>query len=531
MNLTIGVYIFSGIYFSAVAIEAIFSYYLDKGFYDVRDTVVNFTMGVIAIILRLLTKGLWLALWIFLYQFAPFRIAESVWSWILLFLVNEFIYYWFHRLSHENRLLWAIHVNHHSSEKMNFSTAARVPFLNIVLHNIFWIPLLFAGFNPIMIFYVETVSFLFTFFQHTQMIRRLPYFDLIFNSPSHHRVHHSSNPEYLNKNYGSVLIIFDRLFGTFKDEDQHIQAKFGLAKNILTYNLMKVIFHEWMEIISYKRGIKRLIQIVRIKRSNLKRNFIGWVFRAWVGVCLLSAQPGKTQSLEALWQDGVCLEKRNEDARALPYFTKILQYNPRHIGALCKASMLHSRFGGRPGIRSERKENVLKAKTFAFEAIQIDTVNIDAHFLYIVALGLLSEMADNPKDKLENARIIKKEAEIVLRLDPNHAAVYYVLGKWNDALSQLNWIEQFLSRILLGGIPAGASYPEALRNFQHAIDLRPDCILFYYGMAKTLAGHGQRAEALKKLEEALSLPLLEPDDQLRRENCKRLVGQIENKKL
>ena len=255
MNLTLAVYIFLGIYFSAITIEAIFSYQKDTGLYDTRDTLVNLTLGGIAILFRMFTKGLWLALWIFLYQFAPLKITENVWSWILLFFFNEFIYYWFHRLSHENRLLWAIHVNHHSSEKMNFSNAARVPFLNIVLHNIFWIPLLFIGFTPIMIFTVETVGFLFAFIQHTQMIRRWPYIDLIFNSPSHHRVHHSSNPEYLNKNYGSVLIIFDRMFGTFKDEDARVHSKFGLAKNIVTYNLVKVIFHEWPAILNCKSKV------------------------------------------------------------------------------------------------------------------------------------------------------------------------------------------------------------------------------------------------------------------------------------
>lgn len=249
MNLYSVVYIFLVIYFAAISIESLYSYYHMKGFYDFRDTLVNLSLGALAILLRVLTKGLWLTLWVFLYQFAPVKIAQSASSWILLFVLNEFVYYWFHRLSHENRLLWAIHVNHHSSEKMNFSNAARVPFLNILLHNIFWIPLLFVGFSPIMIFTIETIGFLFAFIQHTQVIRTLPVFDLVFNTPSHHRVHHASNPEYENKNYGNVLIIFDRLFGTFKDEERGIPAKFGLKSNIQTYNIAKVIFHEWWGIL------------------------------------------------------------------------------------------------------------------------------------------------------------------------------------------------------------------------------------------------------------------------------------------
>jgi len=219
------------------------------------------------------------------------------------------------------------------------------------------------------------------------------------------------------------------------------------------------------------------------------------VIRVWIGVWLVSSQMLQAQPDETLWQEGVRLEKRNEDAPALEYFMKILQNNPAHLGALCKASKLYSRIGGRTEIKSEKKENVLKAKALACEAIHIDNQNTEAHFQYMIAMGLLSEMAENPKDKLENARVIKKEAETVIRLDSNIAGVYYVLGKWNAALSGLNWFERFIGNTLLGGIPPEASYPEALRLFQHAINLQPDCILFYYGMAKAMADHGQYAEA------------------------------------
>jgi tetratricopeptide (TPR) repeat protein len=252
----------------------------------------------------------------------------------------------------------------------------------------------------------------------------------------------------------------------------------------------------------------------------------GWAFSAWLGLWVISSQPLQAQPVETLWLEGIRLEKRNEDVLALEYFMRILQSNPGHPGALCKASKLYSRLGGRSEIKSEKKEMMLKAKSLACEAIHTDNQNADAHFQYILALGMLSEIADNPKDKLESARIIKNEAEIILLLDSNNAGAYYVLGKWNAALSGLNWFERFIGQTLLGGIPPGASYAEALRLFQHAIDLQPGCILFYYGMAKTLADHGQNEEAMKNLEKALLLPMLEPDDQIRKEKCKRLVAQI-----
>ena len=252
MTIALSFYIFLAVYLTAITIEALYSYYTKKKLYDVKDSLVNIFLGVSGVLMRVLTKGVWLALWIYLYQFAPFKVKESFWSWLLLFLLNEFVYYWFHRFSHENKYLWAVHVNHHSSEKLNFTTAARLPFFNLILHNFFWIPLLFLGFSPMMIFTVENINFLFAFVQHTQVIKKLPYLDFVFNTPSHHRVHHSSNEEYLNKNYGSTLIIFDRMFGTFKNEKDDIVIKYGIPKNIKTYNPLKVIFHEWLNIFKQK---------------------------------------------------------------------------------------------------------------------------------------------------------------------------------------------------------------------------------------------------------------------------------------
>jgi len=254
MSINLTVYIFLGIYLTSITFEALYSFYTNKKLYNFKDSLVNVFFGVSGILTRLITKGLWLSLWIFLYQFSPFKIPESIWSWILLFFCNEFVYYWFHRFSHENQFLWAVHVNHHSSELLNFTTAARVPFFNLILHNLFWIPLLFAGFNPVMIFAVENIGFLFAFIQHTQVIKTIPYLDFVLNTPSHHRVHHSSNKEYVNKNYGNILIIFDRIFGTFKEEQDEIVIKYGISRNINTYNPIKVIFHEWVNIIQKQRN-------------------------------------------------------------------------------------------------------------------------------------------------------------------------------------------------------------------------------------------------------------------------------------
>lgn len=252
MNLPLSFYFFIGVFLVFIIVEALYGFYNDKNLYNSKDTLVNLFFGVSGVLNRAFSKGIWLSIWIFLYQFSFIKIPQNVWTYVLLFFANEFVYYWFHRLSHEIRILWAVHVNHHSSEYLNFTTSARIPFFNLILHNIFWIPLLIIGFDPIMIFEVENIGFLFAFVQHTKMIKNYSIFDYFLNSPSHHRVHHASNEPYLNKNYGNVLIIFDRIFGTFQEERTDIEIKFGLIKNIKTYNPIKLIFHEWVAI--FKRN-------------------------------------------------------------------------------------------------------------------------------------------------------------------------------------------------------------------------------------------------------------------------------------
>lgn len=200
-------------------------------------------MGVLT---RVGLKGVSLAIWFYLYSITPLKIETAFWSLFVLFLLNEFIYYWFHRWSHNVPFLWATHVNHHSSMKMNFAVAARTPFLNAVYHVIFWIPLPLLGFHPIDILAVETFSFFFAFIQHTTVIPKLGILERFLNTPSHHRVHHASNPEYLNKNFGNVLIIYDKLFGTFTEEST--QPIYGLVNNPDDRSLTNMIFHEWKDL-------------------------------------------------------------------------------------------------------------------------------------------------------------------------------------------------------------------------------------------------------------------------------------------
>lgn len=233
-----------------IIVEIIISVRRDKNLYEFKDTWTSLGFGIIGVVSRLLLKGTNLAIWYFLYNLTPFKVESTPLSFFILFILNEFIYYWFHRLSHEIPILWATHVNHHSSLKMNFSVATRTPFLNVIYHILFWLPLPLIGFNPIDILFIETLSFFTAFIQHTTLIPKLGLLEYVFNTPSHHRVHHASNPQYLNKNFGNTLIIFDRLFGTFEEEIE--EPVYGLIENPKNRSFLNMVFHEWKKILKIK---------------------------------------------------------------------------------------------------------------------------------------------------------------------------------------------------------------------------------------------------------------------------------------
>jgi sterol desaturase/sphingolipid hydroxylase (fatty acid hydroxylase superfamily) len=172
-------------------------------------------------------------------------------AWIAIFFLDDFTYYWFHRISHECRFWWAAHVNHHSSQQYNLSTAVRQSWTSVIVGTWTpWIPLAFLGFPPAMILAQQGFNLFYQFWIHTEVVRRMPaWFEYLFNTPSHHRVHHASNPRYLDRNYAGVLMVWDRLFGTFVEERDEEPARYGIVKNIETYNPICIAFHEWIAIL------------------------------------------------------------------------------------------------------------------------------------------------------------------------------------------------------------------------------------------------------------------------------------------
>ncbi|MFC5194966.1 sterol desaturase family protein [Bizionia hallyeonensis] len=234
--------------------------------YETKDALSSIAMGLGNVFLNFLSKAIVLLVFFWIYDnFRLFTIPVAWWSFVLIFFADDFSYYWFHRISHESRLFWASHVVHHSSQKYNLSTALRQTWSGGFYSFVFWLWMPLLGFHPAMILLQMSISLLYQFWIHTEAIDKMPkWFEAVFNSPSHHRVHHGSNPLYLDRNHAGILIIWDKLFGTFQPELKEERVIYGLVVNINTYNPVKIAFIEW----------RNMLKDVFFGRKSLKNRFL-----------------------------------------------------------------------------------------------------------------------------------------------------------------------------------------------------------------------------------------------------------------
>ncbi len=218
--------------------------------YEPRDTLISLAMGLGSTIAGLLTVGAIGGLYLWAFQYRLFEIPWVWWAWIACFALDDLAYYWIHRAGHRIRWMWASHVNHHSSQHYNLSTALRQTWTGtIALGFLFRVPLVLIGFPPAMIAFCIGLNLIYQFWFHTEAIDKCPrWFEAVFNTPSHHRVHHATNPIYLDRNYAGVFIVWDRLFGTFQPELADEKIHYGIVKQLGSFNLLWVAFHEWIGI-------------------------------------------------------------------------------------------------------------------------------------------------------------------------------------------------------------------------------------------------------------------------------------------
>ena len=242
----------------AMLLELIVGKLTGRATYETRDTLTSLLMGAGNLAEGIVLGGLGFAVLSAVHTLAPFPIAEQSWGWapwvfVACFIIDDLRYYWFHRMSHEVRWLWSSHVTHHSSQHYNLSTALRQTWsATIAMGFLFRIPLVLLGFHPVMLAFIGGFNLIYQFWIHTETIRRLPApLEAVLNTPSHHRVHHATNPRYLDANYAGTLIIWDRIFGTYVPElDQADPPRYGLVKNLGTFAVLRVAYHEWIAMLT-----------------------------------------------------------------------------------------------------------------------------------------------------------------------------------------------------------------------------------------------------------------------------------------
>ncbi|WDE04437.1 sterol desaturase family protein [Thalassomonas viridans] len=232
---------------SVVALEALWLIAVRKKKFPWRESLANFSVAIIKRLIDLVTYGIAGGLVFWAYEYRVMTITvDNLATGIVYFLLFELAYYWHHRWAHKIRWLWATHSVHHSANHMNLSVAARLGWTGLLSGGVLvFMPLAVLGFHPLLIFVTLAISLFYQVFLHTELIGKLGPLEWFLNTPSHHRVHHGSNSRYLDKNFGGVLIIYDRLFATFAGEEEKVI--YGLTRPLFSYNPVIIAFDEWVK--------------------------------------------------------------------------------------------------------------------------------------------------------------------------------------------------------------------------------------------------------------------------------------------
>jgi alkylglycerol monooxygenase len=252
------------VFFLLIAVEWLAARLLERDTYRLADSVNDLSCGILQQLLEVFAKTALFAGYAWLY--AAQRLLElpaaAGWTWVACFLGVDFLYYWFHRGSHEINAFWAAHVVHHQSEEYNLAVALRQGALQPAFSWVFYLPLALLGFPPAMFLAVSSFNTLYQFWIHTRLVGRLGPLEWVFNTPSHHRVHHARNPEYIDRNHGGTLIVWDRLFGTFGSERQ--EPVYGITRPLASWNPLWANLHYWAELWDVARRTSRPADALRL---------------------------------------------------------------------------------------------------------------------------------------------------------------------------------------------------------------------------------------------------------------------------
>jgi alkylglycerol monooxygenase len=235
------------VFFILIGIELAYDFYKKLKYYRFNDSISNLSQGIGSQITGLFMKTALFFGYKYIFEhWRLFDIPDTIWTWIILFIGVDFFYYWFHRMSHQVNALWAAHIVHHQSEEYNLTVALRQSWFQSWFSWVFYLPLALIGFDPLMFVTLSAFNTLYQFWIHTRAIKSMGVLEYILNTPSHHRVHHGSNPKYIDKNHAGTLIIWDRLFGTFQQEEEDVY--YGITTPLASWNPVWANVHYWIEL-------------------------------------------------------------------------------------------------------------------------------------------------------------------------------------------------------------------------------------------------------------------------------------------
>lgn len=256
-----------------IGLEYLYSKRKGRNFFQYAESVANLNVGIAERLLDIFTTSIFFGVFVYVHEhFALLDIKAGWFTWLLLFLATDLVWYWYHRLAHEINAFWAVHVVHHQSEDFNYTVSARITVFQAVVRCMFWAVLPLIGFPPLMISIFLLIHGIYPFFIHTRALGKWGWFEKILVTPTHHGIHHASNPEYLDKNYGDVLIIWDKLFGTFARERKDVEIVYGLTKPLNSHSFLWQHFHFVLEVymnFRYADGLKAKWKVLFGKPDDL----------------------------------------------------------------------------------------------------------------------------------------------------------------------------------------------------------------------------------------------------------------------
>lgn len=255
-----------------VFVEYVISKWQNKKYHSFEGSMANISIGIAERLFNLFMIGVFYGVFEYVRKnYGLLHIPDNLWTGLLLFIAVDFIWYWYHRLGHEVNIFWAAHIVHHQSDEFNYTVSARITIFQAIIRNVFWCILPLLGFSAESMAFCLMVHGIYPFFIHTRTIGKLGIMEYIFVTPSHHRVHHASNEAYLDKNYGDVLIIWDKLFGTFVEETE--EPVYGLTKPLGSYSFLWQHFHHFLEIsyaVKEVNGLSTKIKLILSKPDKIK---------------------------------------------------------------------------------------------------------------------------------------------------------------------------------------------------------------------------------------------------------------------